>query len=173
AGMLRDVRDTGAAADQLATLAAVALRKEAERLSRGHDRERHLQRAAIRLAAAHRECADRAQEEPDDRGLEQLALSHVSNGATDRELDPRGILPVDVVRDEDVATAPRDVVGAFEAPRRQERRQGADDRKTDSPQPEPLLGKDRRSGDGAQERVTCSTRSSASPTERPSVSTRI
>src|SRR5205823_7615779 len=84
AGMLRDVRDTGAAADQLATLAAVALRKEAERLSRGHDRERHLQRAAIRLAAAHRECADRAQEEPDDRGLEQLALSHVSNGATDR-----------------------------------------------------------------------------------------
>src|SRR5205085_10452409 len=125
------------------------------------------------LAAPHRERADGAQEEADDGCLEELTLPHVSDRTTERELDPRRVLPVDVIRDEDVAAASWDVLAALEAPRREERRQRADDRKSDAPEPEPLLGKDRRAGDGAQERVTCSTRSSASPTDRPSVSTRI
>src|SRR6267378_982891 len=173
ARMLCDVRHAGTTADELAALAAMALRKEAERLPRGDDRERHLQRSAIRLAAPHRERADGAQEEPDDRRLEELALPHVPNRAAERELDPRRVLPIDMVRDEDVATAPRDVLGAFEAPRRKECRESANDRKSDSPEPQPLFGEDRGSGNGAQDRVTCITRSSASPTERPSVSTSI
>jgi hypothetical protein len=58
----------------------------------------------------------------------------------ERELDPRRVFPVDVIGNEDVATALRDVVGALETPRREERRECADGRKTDAPDPEALLG---------------------------------
>src|SRR3989442_14037170 len=105
--------------------------------------ERHPQRAAVGLPAPDRERSDSAQEEADDRRLEELALPHVADGVTKRELDPRRVLPVDVVRDEDVAAAPRDVVPALATPRREERGERAHDQKPDTPAPEPFLGHDR------------------------------
>src|SRR5256886_13804415 len=129
--------------------------------------------AAVRLAATHRKRTDRAQQEAHDRRLEELALAHVTDRVAERELDPRRVLPVDVVRDEDVAAGLRDVLRALKTPRREESRKGADDRKSDAPAPEAFFRKDRRSGEDGHERVTCSTRSRASPTDRPSVSTRI
>jgi hypothetical protein len=59
---------------------------------------------------------------------------------TERELDPRRVFPVDVVRDEDVAAAPRDVFRSLETPRREERRDGPDEREEEAPEPETLLG---------------------------------
>src|SRR6266581_2611642 len=162
-----------AARNGFPTRMRMSRRQKAERLARRDHVERHPQRAAVGLAPPDRERADSAQEEADDRRLEELALAHVADGVTKRELDPRRVFPVDVVRDEDVAAAPRDVLAALETPRREERGERANDRKPDTPDPEPFLGKDRRTGKDGQERVTCSTRSSASPTERPSVSTSI
>jgi len=62
---------------------------------------------------------------------------------TERELDPRRVFPVDVIRDEDVAAASRDVLRALQTPRCEERRERANDRKADAPEPQLLLGKDR------------------------------
>jgi len=62
---------------------------------------------------------------------------------THRELDPRRVLPIDVIRDEDVAAASRDVLRALQTPGREERRERANDRKAEAPEPELLLGKDR------------------------------
>jgi hypothetical protein len=62
----------------------------------------------------------------------------------ERELDPRRVLPVDVIGDEDVAAALGDVIAALETPRREEGRNCANRRKPDAPDPEALLGKDRR-----------------------------
>src|SRR2546428_6593385 len=96
--MLRDVGDTRPPADELTRFAAMSFGEEAERLTSGDDVERHLERAAVRFAAAHWERADRAQEETDDRRLEELALPHVADGVTERELDPRRVFPGAVVR---------------------------------------------------------------------------
>ena len=170
---LRNVGNTRAPAYELARFAAMSLDKQAERLTRSDHGERHLKRAAIPLAASDRERADGAQQKADDRCLEELLLSHVADRVTERELDPRRVLPVDVIRDEDVSAGPRDVLGTFEMPGREECRERANDRKEKPPEQQLLLGKDRRSGDDGQERVTCRTRSRASRTESPSVSTRI
>src|SRR6185437_3003842 len=151
----------------------MALDEQAERLARGDDREGDLQRATIQLAAPDGERANGAEEKADHRRLEELGLPHVADGATKSELDPRRVLPVDVIRDQDVAAAPRDVLGPFETPRREEGRKNAERRKPYPPEPQLLLWKDGRAREDRHERVTWSTRSSASPTERPSVSTRI
>ena len=141
-------------ADELPRFAAMSLGEEAEWLPRRDHVQRHPQRAAIGLAAADGERADRAQQKADDRCLEELALAHVADGVTERELDPRRVFPVDVVRDEDVAAASRDVLRALEMPRCEERRDRANDRKPDAPDPEPLFRKDRHSGEHGHERVT-------------------
>src|SRR6266849_3148593 len=117
----------------------MALSEKAERLPRRDHVERHPQCGAIRLAPSDRKGADSAQQKPDNRRLEELLLPHVADRVTERELDPRWVLPVDVVRDEDVPTASRDVLSALEAPRREERRKSANDRKPEAPEPEPLL----------------------------------
>ena len=123
-------------------------------MARGKDRERHVQRAPIAFAAADGERADGAQQKADDGCFEELLLAHVADRVAQRELDPRGIFPVDVIGDEDVPTAPRNVLRALESPRREDRRESANDRKADAPDPQPLLGKDRRSSDAGQDRVT-------------------
>src|SRR2546425_1390288 len=176
--MLRDECHAGTPAKQLPALAAMSLRKEAQRLTRGEHRERHLQRTAVGLATPDRERPDRAEDIPDDRHLEELTLGHVADGTTQRELHPRRVLPVDVVRDEDERSARRDVLRALEPPRAKKSGEGADERKAEAPEPEPLLRQRRRSRerrhDGMGRRsITWSTRSSASRTERPSVSTTI
>src|SRR5256712_9424384 len=176
--MLRDECHAGTPAKQLPALAAMSLRKEAQRLTRGEHRERHLQRTAVGLATPDRKCADRAQDVADHGNLEELTLGHVADGTTQRELHPRRVLPVDVVRDEDERSSRRDVLRALEPPRAKKSGEGADERKAEAPEPEPLLRQRRRPGerrhDGIGRRsITLSTRSSASPTERPSVSTMI
>src|SRR5712691_3213088 len=115
----------------------MALSEKAERLPRRDHVERHPQCGAIRLAPSDRECADSAQQKPDDRRLEELLLAHVADRVTQREFDPRWVFPVDVVRDEDVAAASRDVLGALETPWSEERSETANDRKPDPPEPEP------------------------------------
>src|SRR2546427_8035740 len=91
----------------------MSLRKEAQRLTRGEHRERHLQRTAVGLATPDRKCADRAQDVADHGNLEELTLGHVADGTTQRELHPRRGLPVDVVRDEDERSSRR---GGFPPP---------------------------------------------------------
>src|SRR6266581_2714357 len=83
---LCDIGNAGMSADQLPRFAAMSLREKAERLARRDHVERHPQRAAVGLAPPDRERADSAQEEADDRGLEELALAHVADGVTKREL---------------------------------------------------------------------------------------
>ena len=89
-----------------------------------------------------------------DQPVHLLGDFDEADRVTERELDPRWVLPVDVVRDEDVAAGSRDVLRALETPWREERRESANGRKPDAPDPEPLLRKDRRSGEHRQERVT-------------------
>jgi hypothetical protein len=168
-----DIANARTCADELPRFAAMSLNKEAERLACGEHGERNLQCAPIRFTPPDWKCANATQQKANDGCFEERLLTHVADRATQRELDPGWVLPVDVIGHEDVAAAPRDVLGALETPRREERRESANRRKPEAPDPEALLGKDRRSGDDGQERVTCSTRSRASPTERPSVSTRI
>src|SRR5207302_1148467 len=140
------------------------------------DGERRRERPAVRFAAAHREAADAAEGEPEDGDLEDLALGHVADGAPESELDPRRVLPVEVVRDHDERPAWRDPFRPLDAPGREERRDRADGRIAQAPHPEPLLREDRRPGEDGAHVATgrwtrARTRSSASRTERPSVST--
>src|SRR5207253_4485463 len=72
AGVLCHVGDTRTPAVELTRFAAMSFGEEAERLTSGDDVERHLERAAVRLAAAHRERADR------DRKSTRLNSSHVA-----------------------------------------------------------------------------------------------
>src|SRR5438552_18620443 len=117
----------------------MSLRKEAQRLPCGEHGERHLQRAAVGLATPDRKCAARGQDVADHGNLEELTLGHVADGPTERELDPRRVLPVDVIRNEDERSSRRDVLRAFEPPRAKKSGEGADERKAEAPEPEPLL----------------------------------
>src|SRR2546425_1862627 len=176
--VLCDERDAGTAAKELPALAAMAFGEIPQRLPGGEHGQRHLQRAAVRLAPPDWKRADRAEDVPDHRHLEELALGHVADGATQCELHPRRVLPVDVVRDEDERSARRDVLRALEAPRAEKRGDRAHDRKAEAPEPEPLLRERRgfreHGHDGIGRRsITLRTRSNASRTDSPSVSTTI
>src|SRR2546428_6421120 len=137
--MLRDECHAGTPAKQLPALAAMSLRKEAQRLTRGEHRERHLQRTAVGLATPDRKCADRAQDVADHGNLEELTLGHVADGTTQRELHPRRVLPVDVVRDEDERSSRRGVLRAPPPPPAKKTGEGAGERETEAPEPEALF----------------------------------
>src|SRR6267142_1246818 len=171
---LGEQRDARPAAQERPRLAAVTLGEHPQRQSSLEHPERELDGTAIRLAATHREVADPAQQEPDDRVIEDLDLGHPADRRAERERYRRRVLPVDVIGREHVRPGRRDILPAAHLDARQEEHDEADRRHQETPQPELRHRRHRRLGEEPLDHVVVmmpSTLSSAWPTDRPSVCT--
>src|SRR5438132_2174779 len=129
---------TGLAAQHRAALAPMTLGKEPEDLTALEHTERRHESTTIALTSSHRERTGRPDDVAEQRIAECLDLRHVPHGQIERDRDERWILPVDVVRHEDVGATRRQVLTALDLNAHERHDDGADRREQDAPQPQTL-----------------------------------
>src|SRR5688500_13979080 len=103
----REETDAGLAPLKDTGLTPVPLREESEDLAASEDAQCGHERATVALAPTHREGTGVADNEAEDRECEGLDLRRVTHGQIEADRDQRRILPVDVIRNEDVGAGLR------------------------------------------------------------------
>src|SRR5258708_24474540 len=114
-----------------------ALREEPQRIARPEDLQGCRERATVALATPDGKATLPAHEPTEEEHVEGLDLRHEADADPERELDDRRVLPVGVVRDDDVPEAPRDPFAAHETPAGQQAAGEPDPRGATDPHPPP------------------------------------
>src|SRR5688572_13698637 len=130
--------DAGFAPDERTALAPVPLREEPEDLAAREHAKRGHQRTAITLTPPDRERTGGTHEISEQRNVEGLDLGHVAHRQIERDRDERWVLPVDVIRHEDVRAVTWKVLPVLDANMHQGEDDRADRREQEAPQEETL-----------------------------------